>query len=1064
MILPLATAVALAVTPVQQEAPVRRILDLAGSGRDSLLVATIRADPVAARQAFQDALQSGRGEIPALVADIARAFQVAWDDPVLMRRLRRFTDWSPEERRRKLLTDSLRAEGNLAWGTLGVAEARSYWTASLRISEELHDSAGIAAALGNLGAAYYVSGQADSAQVSYERSRAMAWAVGEVSTAGNALNMLATLARDAGDLTVAVTHYTDALTAHERTGAWGSAASDRHNIGLLALRMGDLDVARTELQRALDLSRRHATSADVAEHLVALGEVSTLLGRYADAEEALREASGLAAAAGSALPAAAAAQAWGLLDLVRGRYAAARSRFEEAIRLYAGLGRVADEVQARTDLSRIDAAVGDVAGALETLRGARTLAEEHELGASVRASHAMVAGELHLLLNETANARDALIEAERLYGSMGDAYGVAAALRAQAYVHLHQDDVALARAVLERSMNRTRPLDGSPRPAALTRLLLAETLKRAGDRVAARTSLRNALDVFTAMDDAVGVATTLAMLGDLSLELQGLDEAEDAFDRALTVLDGVVAPEVRWRLHVGLGRVFEARRQPNAAAAEWSRAVSIIEAYAVGSPGSFLASASMQDKWVAYHGLARVRARQGDVADAFGTSERLRAQRLLALMDRGAVEGPAGYGDPELHALRGRISRLNMLRLDLGGGADPVRGGGRLASAETLDAGIERARSEYQARLSMLQESAPRDSVAAPPSIPDIQARLEDGETLVQYLLGDSSAFVFVITEHTSAVVELEESAGAIADLVRFVRASLDGSAVDAASIWHSPLRRLHEILVQPLADGGWLSQARALIVVPHGPLHYVPFSALVTREGGFLGEELLLATTPSAAIWLDLRRDARRGASHGVLAMAPAMNRLPGTRRELELLGAAEKDDVVSLLGSAATEEAFKADASRFDVVHLASIGELVPANPLFSFVEFAPGGGEDGRLEVHELMTLSINARLVVLSACDTGVGAGSLSDVPPGDDWVGFVQGFLAAGAQNVLATLWKVDDEVTADLMAAFYEAWRPGVTARQALATAQRTIAAGEGTAHPYYWSGFVLVGEGMAVR
>jgi CHAT domain-containing protein len=132
---------------------------------------------------------------------------------------------------------------------------------------------------------------------------------------------------------------------------------------------------------------------------------------------------------------------------------------------------------------------------------------------------------------------------------------------------------------------------------------------------------------------------------------------------------------------------------------------------------------------------------------------------------------------------------------------------------------------------------------------------------------------------------------------------------------------------------------------------------------------------------------------------------------------------------------------------------------NPLFSFVELAPGGEHDGRLEVHEVFGLRLTADLVVLSACQTGLGSGALTDVPAGDDWVGLTRAFLHAGAKRVVATLWPVDDWATAALMERFYPEMVAGTDARRALARAQRALRAERATAHPFYWGGFVVIGS-----
>jgi CHAT domain-containing protein len=125
---------------------------------------------------------------------------------------------------------------------------------------------------------------------------------------------------------------------------------------------------------------------------------------------------------------------------------------------------------------------------------------------------------------------------------------------------------------------------------------------------------------------------------------------------------------------------------------------------------------------------------------------------------------------------------------------------------------------------------------------------------------------------------------------------------------------------------------------------------------------------------------------------------------------------------------------------------------------VDLAPGGGQDGRLEVHEVLGLHLAADLVVLSACQTGLGSGAFADIPAGDDWVGLTRAFLHAGAANVVATLWPVEDWATAALMERFYEGYEAQGDPVPALARAQRALLATRPVAHPFYWAGFVSAG------
>ena len=110
------------------------------------------------------------------------------------------------------------------------------------------------------------------------------------------------------------------------------------------------------------------------------------------------------------------------------------------------------------------------------------------------------------------------------------------------------------------------------------------------------------------------------------------------------------------------------------------------------------------------------------------------------------------------------------------------------------------------------------------------------------------------------------------------------------------------------------------------------------------------------------------------------------------------------------------------------------------------------------------TLTADLVVLSACQTGLGSGALADVPAGDDWVGLTRAFLHAGAAHVVATLWPVDDWATAALMERFYQGYAGGADPAGALAAAQRALLAQPATSHPFYWAGFVAVGGAERVE
>jgi CHAT domain-containing protein len=163
-------------------------------------------------------------------------------------------------------------------------------------------------------------------------------------------------------------------------------------------------------------------------------------------------------------------------------------------------------------------------------------------------------------------------------------------------------------------------------------------------------------------------------------------------------------------------------------------------------------------------------------------------------------------------------------------------------------------------------------------------------------------------------------------------------------------------------------------------------------------------------------------------------------------------------LVGARATEGSFKRLANGFDVIHLATHGYFNKSNPLLSGLMLEPDDGNDGRLEVHEIMGLQLKANLVTLSACDTAMGSGYFSEVPPGDDLVGLTRAFLSTGTPTVLASLWELNDRSAVDFMGGFYQQLRRSDKA-VSLANAQKRMRVSRAYGHPYYWGAYVLVGR-----
>jgi CHAT domain-containing protein len=198
------------------------------------------------------------------------------------------------------------------------------------------------------------------------------------------------------------------------------------------------------------------------------------------------------------------------------------------------------------------------------------------------------------------------------------------------------------------------------------------------------------------------------------------------------------------------------------------------------------------------------------------------------------------------------------------------------------------------------------------------------------------------------------------------------------------------------------------------------------------------------------------------MLAVAPDASRLQFASEEARAVDALFQPDSQLLLGKRATEDSFKRMAPDYRFLHLATHGFFNKMNPMLSGLQLEADADNDGRLELHEILSLNLAADLVTLSACQTGLGSGYFAEVPAGDDYVALTRAFLYAGSTSVLATLWEVDDASTLELMKDFYGGFiRAASTGDRAiaLAQAQRHLLASENYHHPYYWAPFVLVGN-----
>jgi CHAT domain-containing protein len=378
----------------------------------------------------------------------------------------------------------------------------------------------------------------------------------------------------------------------------------------------------------------------------------------------------------------------------------------------------------------------------------------------------------------------------------------------------------------------------------------------------------------------------------------------------------------------------------------------------------------------------------------------------------------------------------------------------------------------------------------------EIQRELDGNTLLLEYSLGERRSFLWLVSPEQVSMYALPGRTEVERAVHRFRE-----QVVRPRRPWRTQAAALTRMLLGPVA--GRLGRKR-LVISGDGALHYVPFAALPDpqRPGQPLSATPELVRLPSASVLAALRRevsqdtplrasavvfadpvyhrdDARveaseplpgrmdadtaiaRAASDLQLDAESRLPRLIFTREEAKSIASFARPGAAELnLDFEARRDAVLAlDSSRARVLHFASHALINNVHPELSGIVLSlvdrKGNGLDGFLRLHEIFNLHLSAALVVVSACESGLG----KEVR-GEGLVGFTRGFFYAGAPRVLVSLWRVNDEATAAMMKHFYRAmFSMGRSPAAALRSAQTAMRGDPRWNSPYYWAGFVLQGE-----
>jgi CHAT domain-containing protein/tetratricopeptide (TPR) repeat protein len=898
--------------------------------------------------------------------------------------------------------------------------------------------------------------------------------------------------RDAWD--AAVERFQKALV-HDRTTAPKSLAAARTltDLGITAAMRGDYSTAEDFLRQALAIREELAPgTAEITGSLNNLGILARRRGDLAATEEYLTKGEELQrrldpGSANHALF----FQNLGNVAQDRGDLGKAENFHRQALAIFERTDPEADGVpDSLENLANVLMMRGDLARADDLFRRSLAFRERRvadELGVSITLINL---GNLASRRGDQEAAvayyRRALAIQEKL---APDGPGTGVSLANLGIVAALQGDFAAGRSYLRRSLAIKEKLAPGSLLVAGGFQQLGRLEMSSGDLDTAEGLLRRALEIFEKdAPESLETSNILRDLGEVAAR-RGRPAEALAFHRRALDLQSKLAPETTGEAEAlyFLGRAERRAGRSKEGTRNLCRAIDVLDLQRSrlgGTPeAKTFFEATLGDY---YHACLEGMIELAQPTEAFHVLERGRARSFLVLL----AERDLRLSDlpPELATERRHVNaeydRVQSQLSRLSAGTDD-------AEIERLTGELRNLRTRQEEILARMRRESPRSAAledSEPLDLAGTRASLDPGTVLLEYAVGEEKTWLFAVQSADVkgtglSVFSVDIDAKSLRDEVESFRRLLRNPSSDQSAL-RVQARRLYSLLIRPAE--GRIDRAKRILVSPDGPLHILPFAALrrgnrylvewkpihsvlsatvyaeMTKSrpaGQKPGEERLVAfgdpvyrsLTPDAPADPELREAVRRG-----LALLP----LPSSGREVKSIAELYPQAQV-YLGRDATEEKAKSIGPESHLVHFACHGLLDERFPLNSALaltlpESQTEGQDNGLLQAWEIFeSVRLDADLVTLSACDTGMGREM-----GGEGLVGLTRAFQFAGARSVLASLWSVSDLSTARFMKRFYGHLRSGKTKDEALRAAQvEQIRERSGASHPFHWGAFQLFGD-----
>lgn len=776
----------------------------------------------------------------------------------------------------------------------------------------------------------------------------------------------------------------------------------------------------------------------------------------------------------------------GVVLLKLGLGAPALAAFEEAHHRFSAAGLTLKDAWALLNAADAHLMLGQYTQSLQRFAEARRSIEPLEASAD-KPVLLLDAADAYLDLNLFAEAGAAYREAITALRAVGMTHDLARAQLGLGTALMAQADDAAAEPALDEAAAIFQSGENIPMQVQV-RLQQAALQRQQGHIEAAQQLAQQALDLTWQGKWPLQQVEAHLALAELALLTGSADvtQAESHLATAQALAEPLNLPSVWLRLHTLLGRMHLQHDALDAAEGALLSAVRETETLRSTLLSERMRASFVDSRLSAYDALIELYLRRAEqhndlnaVERAFEMSERAKSR---ALVDRlsGGFAGPASPSlDPatQQHArqlqreLEDCYSELMSASLQDGTAASVDEMAALQARALALEQEIN--------QLELAASNAPASSPALEAQngvvldAASTRAQLPANTTLISYTSRGDELIAFVVRAdaltftrnigHISAVQahlrQLDVQWQRVQSNPQAMARHLPQLTRSAQTVLRGLFAELIEAL-RPAFSPAPTDAVHSLVIVPHGPLHHVPFHALFDGER-YLIDDFEISYAPSGTVFAQCQQRAPASAPASAPAQPHDLGRalvvgvadplIPSAVEEAVAVAHTLGEKVTVLTGDLATVDRVEAQTreseTAHDLVHLACHGLFRADNPMFSALRLA-----DGWLMAADIARFNLRGACVVYSACESG-----RNRVSRGDEVYGLVRAALSAGATSVMASLWLVHDQTTATLMQAWYDALQRGEGRPRALRAAQQRVRAAQ--PHPYFWAPFVCIGR-----